>query len=92
MLQRDRKYLSSQGVNSVLNLKENTYNKDKAAVQDDAEEIRVCVKIRPSVTENVAHADVPADANVQHVLATADALNLAAPRDADLEVAYAGVK
>jgi hypothetical protein len=42
--------------------------------------------------ESVAHADVPADANVQHVLATADALNLAAQRDAGLEVAYAGVK
>ena len=42
--------------------------------------------------ESAARADVPVDANVQHVLATADALNLAAQRDADLEVAYAGVE
>ncbi len=62
-------------------------------VQDDDEEIRVHVrvKIRPDVTENVAHADALVDANVQRVLATADALNLAAQRDAGLEVAYAGV-
>ena len=42
--------------------------------------------------ESAARADVPVDANVQHALATADVLNLAAQRDADLEVAYAGVK
>ena len=38
------------------------------------------------------HADVPADANALHAHATADALNLAAQRDANLVVAYAGVE
>ena len=85
--------LKTQCVNYVLSLKETTYqNHNKEAVQHDAEEIRVCVKIRPDVTESAAHADVLADANVQHAHATADVLNPAAPRDAGLEVAYAGVK
>jgi hypothetical protein len=42
--------------------------------------------------ESAARADVPADANVQHAHAIVDALNLAAQKDADLEVAYAGVE
>ena len=42
--------------------------------------------------ESVAHADVLVDANVLHALATADALNLAAQKDADLVVVYADVK
>jgi len=42
--------------------------------------------------ESAAHADVLVDANVQHALATADVLNLAAQKDADLVVAYADVK
>lgn len=42
--------------------------------------------------ESAAHADVLVDANVLHALATADALNLAAQKDADLVVVYAGVK
>ena len=42
--------------------------------------------------ESVAHADVLVDANVLHALATADVLNHAAPRDADLVVTDAGVR
>ena len=42
--------------------------------------------------ESAAHATALVDANALHAHATADALNLAAQRDADLEVAYAGVK
>jgi hypothetical protein len=42
--------------------------------------------------ENAAHADAPVDANVQHAHAIVDALNLVAPSDADLVVAYADVK
>ena len=42
--------------------------------------------------ESAARADVPVDANVQHAHAIVGDLNLAAQRDADLEVAYAGVK
>jgi hypothetical protein len=42
--------------------------------------------------ESAAHADVLVDANVQHALATADVLNLAAQKDADHVVAYADVK
>lgn len=42
--------------------------------------------------ESAAHADVLVDANVLHVLATADVLNLAAQRGADLVVAYADVE
>ena len=61
-------------------------------VLEDDEEIHVRVKIRPSVMESAAHADVLVDANVLHALATADALNLAAQRSADLVVVYADVK
>ena len=42
--------------------------------------------------ESAARADVPVDANVQHAHAIVDALNLAAQKDADLEVAYADVE
>jgi hypothetical protein len=42
--------------------------------------------------ESAAHANALVDANALHALATADVLNLAAQRDADLEVAYAGVE
>ena len=42
--------------------------------------------------ENAVHADVPADANVLHALATAGVLNHAAPRDADLVVTDADVR
>ena len=42
--------------------------------------------------ESVAHANVLADANALHAHATADALNLAAQKDADHVVAYADVK
>ena len=58
--------------------------------QEDAEELPV--KIRPGVMESAAHANVLADANALHALATADALNLAAQRGASLEDAYADVK
>lgn len=62
------------------------------AVQEDGEELRVRVKIRPDVMESVAHADVLVDANALHAHATADVLNLAAQKDADHVVAYADVK
>ena len=42
--------------------------------------------------ESAAHANALADAPVQHAHAIVDALNLVAQRDADLEVAYAGVE
>lgn len=42
--------------------------------------------------ESAAHADVQADANALHAHATADALNLAAQRDASLEDVDADVK
>lgn len=42
--------------------------------------------------ENAAHADAPVDANVQHALAIVDALNPAAPRNANLVVTDADVK
>ena len=63
-------------------------------VQEDDEELRVHVrvKIKPDVTESAAHADVLVDAHVQPALATADVLNPAAPRNADLVVADAGVR
>ena len=84
----------TQGVNYVIILKENTQenHKDKEAVQDDEEEIRICVKIRPSVMESVAHANAQADANVLHAHATADVLNPAAPRNANLVVTDADVE
>jgi hypothetical protein len=41
--------------------------------------------------ESAAHADVLVDANALHALATADVLNLAAQKDADLVVAYVDV-
>ena len=41
---------------------------------------------------SAAHADVPADAPVQHALAIADVLNPAAQRDAGLADADAGVE
>jgi hypothetical protein len=85
------KYFPLQCVKYVMNLKETTYQ-NKAAVQDDEEELHVRVKIKPGVMENVAHADAQVDANVLHALATADVLNHAAPRDADLVVKDAGVR
>ena len=42
--------------------------------------------------ENAVHADVPVDANVQHALAIVDALNPAAPSDANLVVTDASVE
>ena len=42
--------------------------------------------------ESAARADVLADANVLHALATADVLNPAAKRGASLEDAYEDVK
>jgi hypothetical protein len=42
--------------------------------------------------ESAAHANVLVDANALHALATADVLNLAAQKDVDHVVAYAGVK
>ena len=74
-----------------MNLKETTYQ-NKAAVQDDEEEIRVRVKIKPDEMENVAHADAQVDANVLHALAIAGVLNHAAQSDADLVVTDAGVR
>ncbi len=42
--------------------------------------------------ESAVHADVPADAPVQHAHAIVGVLNHAAPRDADLVVADANVE
>ena len=96
MLSQERKYLPTQGVNYVMSLKETTQenHKNKAAVREDDDEIRVHVrvKIKPDVMENAVRANAPVDANVQHALATADVLNPAAPRNANLVVTDAGVK
>jgi hypothetical protein len=84
--------LITQFVDYVINLKETTKNKNKAAVREDDDEIRVRVKIKPDVMESVARADVRVDANVLHAPAIADVLNPAAPRNANLVVTDAGVK
>lgn len=49
-------------------------------------------RVKCAHTDANAHANVPVDANVLRALATADALNLAAPRNAGLVVTDADVK